>query len=135
MKRKAFMLSLRTYPMQAIEVALASCLIIFGIYNMIPSEWLNVTTVYPAYAGKLIGGLSMLIPGVALVGIRSKGIMHYLRAVKYRKTLLMWLFIDYLYIGILRAWFISLFPPVFVLYIVLGVIAGICYLRLGIDEE
>lgn len=133
--RKEFMRTLRMYPMQAIEVVLAVCLIIFGIYSAIPNEWLGTTTIYPAYIGKLLGGLSMLIPGVALVVLRCRGTAKYLTMLKQRKFLMMWLFIDYLYIGILRAWFVALFPPIFVLYIMLGVIAGICYLRLGFDEE
>lgn len=133
--RKEFMRNLRTYPMQAIEQLLAYCLVIFGIYNLIPSEWLGVATIYPAYVGKLIGGLSMLIPGAVMIGARLKGLSSYLLNLKLRKTFMMWILIDYLYIAVLRATLVSLFPPIFVLYIILGSIAGVCYLRLGLDEE
>lgn len=134
-KYKAFMSNIRNHPLESIEVLVAFCMLFMGIYTIIPSEWLHVTSAYPTYASKITGGVVMITPSIILVIHRTKGIINYLGRPSMRKNVLFLLSIMYVYIAVLRMATLAFFPPIFILYLVLGLISAVLYLRLVVRGE
>jgi len=124
--------TVRAFPLEIIEVVLAFVLLIMALYTAIPAEWVGVPSVYPLYVGKLAGAVVMGIPALTILFQRSRGIENYVEKTKSRKRALLGMAMMFVYIAVLRVIVIAWFPPIFVLYLGMGVIAAVCYLRLGV---
>lgn len=124
--------TVKAFPLEMIEVVLALVLFCLALYTFIPAEWIGVQSAYPVYLGKVAGGAVMSIPALTILFQRSKGIRNYVEKVKVRKRALLGMAVMYFYIAILRVVVVSLFPPIFILYIGLALVAAVCYLRLSV---
>lgn len=124
--------TIRAFPLEMIEVVLALVLFCLALYTLIPTEWLGVQSVYPIYAGKAAGAGLMAIPALTILFHRFKGIRNYVEKAKVRKRAMLGMAVMYIYIAILRIVVVALFPPIFILYLGLALVAAVCYLRLSI---
>lgn len=130
-----FMRSVRSNPVEAVEMLLATCILVVGAYTMIPSQWFGLESAYPVYAARFIAGLVMAAPGMILLAVRGQGLKDYLRQTRIRRIGLFAIAVTFIYVSVLRSIAVSWFPPIFLLYLTLGLIAGVCYLRLGARDE
>lgn len=126
------MLYVGRYPMEMIEILLAIFLLLFGLYVMIPQEFLSTTSVYQNNIVKMIFGGFLAAPAVALLSRRISGDMEsyiYIKQKKRRKALF-WISITWLYMTILRILVQPILPPIFLAFLGLSLISFICYIRL-----
>ena len=120
------------YPMEIVEILLAIFLLLFGLYVMIPQEFLPGTSVYQNDLVKIIFGGLMSSPAVYLLNQRISVDMEsyiYIKQKKRRKALF-WIFITWFHITILRMLVQPLLPPLFLAFLALSLISFVCYTRL-----
>lgn len=126
------MLYVGRYPMEMIEILLATFLLLFGLYVMIPQEFLSTTSVYQNNLVKMIFGCFMAAPAVALLSRRISGDMEsyiYIKQKKRRKALF-WISVTWFYMTILRILVQPILPPIFLAFLGLSLVSFICYIRL-----
>lgn len=126
------MLYVGKHPMEMIEMLLAIFLFLFGLYVMIPQEFLPTTSVYQNNLVKMIFGGLMAAPAVSLLYQRFSGDMEsyiYIKQKKRRKALF-WISVTWFYMTILRMLVQPLLPPIFLAFLGLSLISIICYIRL-----
>lgn len=120
-------------PMEAIEFIVAFVLLMFGIYVMIPSEFLGVVnTTYGSDVVKFIFGLLISFAPARMVYWRLTGHVQdykYIHHAKRRKMLLVvggW----WLYFMVLRIGLLGLLPPLWLTYFGFGLVTFICYVKI-----
>lgn len=120
------------HPMEMIELLSASFLLMFAMYTLIPIEVLTATA-YDNNLVKLIFGIAMATPALALIFARFSGSMeHYIyHKQRLRRKALFWIAFTWFYISVLRAVAIAVFPPIFLAFLLPSLITVICYIRLG----
>ena len=120
------------HPMETIEILLAFFLLLFGLYVMIPQEFLPTTSVYQNNLVKMIFGGLMAAPAVSLLYHRYSGDMEsyiYTKQKKRRKSLF-WISFTWFYMTILRISALPILPPIFLAFLCIALISIICYIRL-----
>jgi hypothetical protein len=126
------MLYVGKYPMELIEILLAIFLFLFGLYVMIPQEFLPTASVYQHDIAKFIFGGLMSAPAVSLLYHRFSNDMEsyiYIKQKKRRKALF-WISVTWFYMTVLRMLVQPLLPPIFLAFLGLSFISFICYIRL-----
>lgn len=126
------MLYIGKHPMEMIEMLLAIFLFLFGLYVMIPQEFLPTTSVYQNNLVKMIFGGLMAAPAVSLLYHRFTGDMEsyiYIKQNKRRKALF-WISITWFYMTILRILVQPILPPIFLAFLGMALISITCYIRL-----
>lgn len=111
---------------------LAVFLLLFGLYVMIPQEFLSTASVYQNNIAKFIFGGLMAAPAVSLLYHRFSVDMEsyiYIKQKKRRKALF-WISITWLYMTILRMLVQPLLPPIFLAFLGLSLVSFVCYIRL-----
>lgn len=119
--------------MELIEILLAIFLFLFGLYVMVPQEFLPTTSVYQNNIAKLIFGGLMVAPAVSLLYHRIAGDMEsyiYIKQKKRRKALF-WISVTWFYMTILRMLVQPLLPPIFLAFLGLCLVSLVCYIRLA----
>lgn len=127
-----FMLYIGKHPMETIEMLLAIFLFLFGLYVMIPQEFLPTASVYQHDLAKFIFGGLMAAPAASLLYHRFADDMEsyiYTKQKKRRKALF-WISVTWFYVTILRMLVQPLLPPLFLAFLALTLIAVVCYIRL-----
>lgn len=124
---------IRTWPTVAISIVLSMVLILFGIYIMIPAEWLSVvvTSVYPSQLVRMFFGLLLMAPGLMVMYLNIKyDLRVYIKEKRTKSTVaLFWMGISFLYLCALRIIVIGVFPPIWLLYLALGLITMILWME------
>lgn len=126
------MLYVGKHPMEMIEMLLAFFLFLFGLYVMIPQEFLSTTSVYQNNLVKMIFGGLMAAPAVSLLYQRLSGDMEsyiYIKQKKRRKALF-WISVTWFYMTVLRIMVQPLLPPIFLAFLGLSLVSFVCYVRL-----
>lgn len=126
------MLYVGKHPMEIIEMLLALFLFLFGLYVMIPQEFLPTASVYQNNLVKMIFGGLMAAPAVSLLYQRFSGDMEsyiYIKQKKRRKALF-WISVTWFYMTILRIMVQPLLPPIFLAFLGLSLVSFVCYIRL-----
>ncbi len=121
------------YPMELIEILLAIFLLLFGLYVMVPQEFLPSASVYQNNAVKLAFGALMSAPAISLLYHRFSVDTEsyiYIKQKKRRKALF-WISVTWFYLTMLRMLVQPLLPPIFLALLGLSLISFICYIRLG----
>ncbi len=120
-------------PLVAISLILSVVLILFGIYVIIPGDWLGiiVTSVYPNQLIRSGFGLLMMAPAIPIIYWNIKyDLKTYLdRKHKQKRPFLFWMGVTYFYLTALRIIVIGVFPPLWLLYLALGLIAMILWME------
>lgn len=127
------MLYIGKHPMELIEILLAVFLLLFGLYVMVPQEFLSAASVYEHNIIKFIFGALMSAPAISLLYHRFSGDMEsyiYIKQKKRRKALF-WISVTWFYLTMLRMLVQPLLPPIFLALLGLSLISFICYIRLG----
>lgn len=120
------------HPMETIEMLLAIFLFLFGLYVMVPQEFLPVVSVYQNPIVKFIFGALMAAPAVAILHYRLSGDMEsyvYIKQNKRRKALF-WISVTWFYMAMLRMLVAPLLPPLFLTFLGLSLVSFVCYTRL-----
>lgn len=120
------------HPMETIEILLAFFLLLFGLYVMVPLEFLPTTSVYQNNLVKMIFGGLMITPAISLLYHRYSGGMEsyiYTKQKKRRKSLF-WISFTWFYMTILRFSAFPILPPIFLVFLCVALISIICYIRL-----
>lgn len=120
------------HPMETIEMLLAIFLLLFGLYVMVPQEFLPVASIYQNPVVKLIFGMLMAAPAASLLYYRFSDDMEsyiYIKQNKRRKALF-WMSITWFYMTMLRVLVSPLLPPLFLAFLGLSLISFVCYARL-----
>ncbi len=120
------------HPMEVIEMLLAIFLFLFGLYVMIPQEFLPVASVYQHPIVKFIFGALMAAPAASLLYQRFSGDMEsyiYIKQNKRRKALF-WISVTWFYMTVLRLLVSPILPPLFLTFLALSLISLVCYTRL-----
>jgi hypothetical protein len=120
------------HPMETIEMLLAIFLFLFGLYVMIPQEFLSVTSVYQNPIVKFIFGALMAAPAATLLYHRFSSDTEsyiYIKQNKRRKALF-WISVTWFYMAMLRMLASPLLPPLFLTFLALSLVSFVCYTRL-----
>lgn len=122
------------YPMEVIEMLSATFLLLFAMYTLMPTELVPTPSAYDNNLVKLIFGIAMATPAVALLvhAFTSKSMddFVYIKQRSRRKALF-WVSLTWFHIAILRAVAIAVFPPIFLAFLLASLITIVCYIRLG----
>lgn len=119
------------YPSETTEVILAIVLLAFGLYTMIPSEWLGTTSVYGNTIGKIIFGSLILAPAIPILTLAIKhNALNYQLSVTTRYRSLFFISVTYLYLAAIRVAFIGAIPIIWFSLIGLCMISVVAFLRL-----
>lgn len=125
--------NIRMSPLTAISLVLSIVLILFGIYVIIPADWLGivVTSVYPSQLVRSLFGGLMMAPAIPILYWNIKYDLNtYLdKKHKQKRPYLFWMGVTYFYLAALRIAVIGLFPPIALLYIALGLITMILWME------
>lgn len=125
---------IRQHPMEVIELISAVGLLLFGIYLIIPLEWLGtVTTAYHYSWLRSIFGILTALPAARLLYLKfvsTRDEFIYYRQSNRRKALF-WISFTWFYMSILRLLSVAFLPPLFLLFLLLSLITIVCYIRLG----
>lgn len=120
-----------SYFQEYIELIPASMSIIFGIVTALPAAT-AVSSTYDSNLARLIFGLLIMSPGVLVFyNLAKNGMKKYSllkRATRYK--LMFYMTITFIYVGALSAG-VTIYPPRWLLFIGMGVISLLCYLRLN----
>ncbi len=120
------------HPMETIEMLLAIFLFLFGLYVMVPQEFLPTASVYGHNVVKFIFGALMAAPAASLLYQRFSGDMEsyiYIKQNKRRKALF-WISVTWFYMTMLRMLVSPLLPPLFLAFLGLSLVSFVCYTRL-----
>lgn len=129
-----FVAHLNRYFQEYVELVPAMVLFIFGVVTALPKELLPApaSSVYVSNLAKLIFGLIIMLPGVTIFWLRLRhGMQKYtFLKTKARRRAFFYMTIMYIYMGVLSA-FNTPYPPRWALFIAMGLISLLCYLRLS----
>lgn len=128
-----FVAHLNRYFQEYVELVPATLLFIFGVLTALPKEWLpGGSSVYVSNVVKLIFGIIMLVPGVRLLWLRIRNpiTVYTFLKIKERTRGLFYVTISFIYLGVLSA-IATLYPPRWLLFLALGFISLLCYLRIS----
>lgn len=124
--------NIKAFPAIAISIILALTLLLFGIYVIIPSDWLGLAigTAYPNVIVRSVFGIFMAAPAIAILYYNVRYDIRTL--VKYKvdkiRPYVFWMGVTYVYMCILRILIVGLFPPLFLLYLSLAAISFVVWL-------
>lgn len=122
------------YPMESIELVMASLLTFIGLLVMIPPGLLgsSSTNVYGEYIFRTIFGVSWILSSWRIIYWRYKLSMDTYIYIyqKQRRSKLFWITITWLYFTVLTLATKPLLPAYWVLYLTLTLISSVCYVRL-----
>lgn len=123
--------NIKAFPTVAISLLLALTLCFFGIYVIIPTDWLGLptTTVYPNLIVRSIFGIFMALPAIPIIYCNIKYSLKTLVKTKLKKIrpYVFWMAVTYFYLTTLRILIVGLFPPIWLLYLTLGLISMIIW--------
>jgi hypothetical protein len=123
--------NIKSFPAVAISIVLAFTLCLFGIYVIIPSDWLGipVTTAYPNLTVRSIFGIFMSYPGLRILYAHIRYDLKSLVKEEMQKLrpYIFWMGVTYTYMCALRILIVGIFPPIFLLYLALAVITFIVW--------
>jgi len=128
-----FVTHLNKYFQEYIELIPATILVVFGIVTALPIGLMGSgQSVYAANIIKLIFGILILTPGVWLIYLRVKyGIIKYIQELRSRRNkTLFYITVTYIYMTALSAG-VHPYPPRWALFLALGCISFLCYIRLS----
>jgi hypothetical protein len=124
--------NIKAFPAVAVSVVLAVTLCLFGIYVIIPSDWLGlaVGTAYPNLTVRSIFGLFMAYPALPILYCNIRYDLKTLVTEKMYKLrpYLFWMGVTYIYMCALRILIVGFLPPIFLLYLALAIISFIIWL-------
>lgn len=126
--------NINRYPMEAIEMVVVATLAILSLYAFIPIELLPAgsTSAYANNIGKAIAGTLMIYPAIRLLYLRiSRGVNEYILLQRKRRNLILAVGTIWLYLGILRSISQPWYPPHHILFISIGLVTVVLYVRLG----
>lgn len=122
---------IRAFPVVAITLVLAVVLLLFGVYLIIPSNWLGLalSTAYPDVIGRSIFGLLTSAPAVPIIYCNIKYDLKTLIKDKYKKLrpYVFWMGVTWLYLCVLRIVVAGWFPPIFLIYLALALVSFIIW--------
>lgn len=128
-----FVVHVDRYFQEIIEVLLAMVMLLYAILTLIPYELLPSSTgVYGLSIIKIPFGLLLLAPSTTILWLRYKhGMANYTLAYrKKRHKILFYMTVGWLYLVFLRLT-ITVYPPFFVLYLILAIFSYLCYIRVN----
>lgn len=129
-----FAAHINRYFQEAIEVILVFAMMVFGTITILPYEWLPPVTnpVYVSNLAKIPFGILLLAPSLVILWTRIRHNIHdYIFVYKKRRqTALFYIFLGWIYLSVLRI-MSAYWPPFYVLYLALAIIAYLCSLRLS----
>lgn len=128
-----FVAHLNRYFQEYVELIPALLIFIFGIVTALPKELLPAnTSVYVSNLTKVIFGLIILTPGATILWLRFRYTMdqYTFLKTKARSRAFFYMTIMYIYMGVLSG-FNTPYPPRWALFISMGFISLLCYLRLS----
>jgi hypothetical protein len=124
--------NVKAFPTVAISILLALGLLIFGIYVIIPPTWLglSIKTAYPNIIIRTIFGTLMASPAIPILYCNIKYDLKTLVTYKLKRLrpFVFWMGVTYLYLCVLRIMIAGVFPPIWLLYLVLGIISLVIWL-------
>lgn len=113
---------IKTNPTVPTTMFLALGLLVLGIYSLFPVEWFGATTATNNLV-RLIFGIFILMPTTPLLFWMIKDSrFEYLDKQKRTRPYLFWMGVTYFYLTVFRILAYGFFPPVFILYLVCGLI-------------
>ncbi len=126
------MSNIKAFPTVAISLILALTLCLFGVYVIIPSDWLGlaVTSAYPSILVRSIFGVLMALPAVPIIYCNVRYDLKTLVKTKLKKIrpYVFWMAVTYFYLTALRILIAGLFPPIWLVYLALGLISIVIWL-------
>lgn len=124
--------NIKAFPAIAVSIILAITLLLFGVYVIIPSEWLGlaVTNAYPNLIARSIFGIFMSAPAVPILYCNIRYDLKTLVTEKMQKLrpYMFWMGVTWIYVCILRILIAGFFPPIFLVYLALAAISFVVWL-------
>lgn len=124
--------NIKTFPTVAISILLALTLLAFGIYVIIPPDWLGLTltTPYPNIVIRSAFGALMSAPAIPILYCNIKYDLKTLVTTKLKKLspYMFWMGVTYIYLCALRITVAGVFPPLWILHAVAALITLIIWM-------
>jgi hypothetical protein len=125
--------NIKAFPTVAISIILALVLVLFGIYVMIPADWLGVSVTASAYPNLIIRsvfGIITAAPAMPILYCNVRYDMKTLVETKLPKLrpYIFWMAVTYFYLTALRILYAGFFPPIWLVYLALGLISTTIWL-------
>lgn len=124
--------NVKAFPAIAVSIILALTLLLFGVYIIIPSQWLGlaVGSVYPNWITRSIFGIFMAAPAIPILYCNIRYDLKTLVKEKMHKLrpYMFWMGVTWVYLCILRILIAGFFPPIFLVYLALAAISFVVWL-------
>jgi hypothetical protein len=123
--------NVKAFPTVAISIVLALVLALLGVYAFIPADWLGIAvTVYPNFLIRSIFGIITAFPAIPILYSNIRYDLKTLVEQKMPKLrpYMFWMSVTYFYLTALRILYAGPFPPIWLLYLALGIISTIIWL-------
>ena len=124
--------NIKAFPALAVSIILALTLLLFGVYVIIPADWLSlpISKAYPNILVRSIAGVFMAFPAIMILYYNIRYDLKTLLTKKVDKLrpYIYWMGVTYGYMSILRILIAGVFPPIFLLYLTLAVITFVIWL-------
>lgn len=113
---------IKTNPTVPVTAFLAIGLLVLGLYSLFPVEWFGATAPTSNLV-RFFFGVFILMPTTPLLYWMIKdNRFDYLDKQKRTRPYLFWMGVTYFYLAMLRILAYGFFPPLFILYLVCGLI-------------